>query len=285
MNDPEFKIFLNDMMTIREGGQINFNKYGKKDCRKSICWTNRTRKAINQKWNLKESQNVKYITLNNMRVYKNLPIISKKTVNVGDKDLGQQIRNNEEFEVMDFDNKTITIKSVTIKSMSYIIKIKHEEMKHFQLGYCMTVHCSQGSTFDFDYSIYEWQCFTKEMMYVAISRATKRSLINFCDTDYKLNEGFIYKITNKTTNKIYIGSTKTSIEQRFQEHLTTKDTSALHKDIQELGPENFNIELVEKIEYIDEETLLIAETTYIMAYDSINSGYNTKFSCDLTNLF
>jgi group I intron endonuclease len=90
-------------------------------------------------------------------------------------------------------------------------------------------------------------------MYVAISRATKRSLINFCDTDYKLNEGFIYKITNKMTNKIYIGSTKTSIEQRYQEHLTAKDTSALHKDIQELGPENFNIELVEKIEYIDEE--------------------------------
>ena len=133
-----------------------------------------------------------------MRVYKNLPIISKKTVNVGNKDLGQQIRNNEEF-------------------------------KHFQLGYCMTVHCSQGSTFDFDYSIYEWQCFTKEMMYVAISRSTKRSLINFCDTDDKINEGFVYKITNKMTNKIYIGSTKTSIEQRYQEHLTAKDTSALHK--------------------------------------------------------
>ena len=33
--------------------------YGKKECRKSICWTNRTRKAVNQKWNLKESQNVK----------------------------------------------------------------------------------------------------------------------------------------------------------------------------------------------------------------------------------
>ena len=47
---------------------------------------------------------------------------------------------------MDIHNKIITIKSVTIKSMPYIIKIKHEEMKHFQLGYCMTVHCSQGST-------------------------------------------------------------------------------------------------------------------------------------------
>ena len=101
-------------------------------------------------------------------------------------------------------------------------------------------------------------------MYVAISRATKRSLINFCETEYILNQGYIYKITNLSTNKIYIGSTKTSIEQRFQEHLTAKDTSSLHRDIQELGPENFNIELVEKVEYIDEETLLIAETTYIM---------------------
>ena len=46
------------------------------------------------------------------------------------------------------------------------------------------------------------------------------------------------------TNKINIGSTKTSIEQRYQKHLTTKDTSALHKDIQELGPKYFNVELL-----------------------------------------
>jgi len=72
IKDPEYKYFLSDMMKIREGKNINFNKYGKKECRKSICWTNRTRKAINQKWNLKESQNVKYVTLKNMRVYKNL---------------------------------------------------------------------------------------------------------------------------------------------------------------------------------------------------------------------
>ena len=122
-------------------------------------------------------------------------------------------------------------------------------------------------------------------MYVAMSRATMKSHVNFCHVDYDLFHGYIYKITNTLTDKIYIGSTKTNIEQRFQEHLTAKDTSALHKDIQELGPENFNIELVEKIEYIDEETLLIAETTYIIAYDSINSGYNTKYSISLENLF
>ena len=90
---------------------------------------------------------------------------------------------------MDFDNKTINIKSVTVKSMTNIIKVKHEEMKYFQPGYCMTVHCSQGSTLDFDYSINEWLYFTGEMLYVAVSRSTQKRLINFCDTDYKLNDG------------------------------------------------------------------------------------------------
>ena len=126
--------------------------------------------------------------------------------------MGQQIRNNKEFEVIDFDNSNIKITSEITKE---IIKIKHDELKHFQLAYCITCHCAQGSTFNFDYSIYEWQYFTKEMMYVAISRATKKSLINFCETEYKLNQGYIYKITNLSTNNIYIGCTKTSIEQRF----------------------------------------------------------------------
>jgi len=31
INDPEYKVFLNDMMKIREGKTINFNKYGKKN--------------------------------------------------------------------------------------------------------------------------------------------------------------------------------------------------------------------------------------------------------------
>ncbi len=58
MKAPEYKVFLAviaDMMKIREleGKSINFNKYGKKECIKSICWTNRTRNALNQKWNLK----------------------------------------------------------------------------------------------------------------------------------------------------------------------------------------------------------------------------------------
>jgi hypothetical protein len=264
-------------MKIREGQTIDFNKYGKKECRKSICWTNRTRKAINQKWNLKESQNVKYVTLKNMRVYKSLPIICKKTATINE----QAVRNNEEFEVVELKDKTVKIKSdITDET----IEIKYDDLKHFDLAYCLTCHCVQGSSFDFDYSIYEWQMFNKYMMYVAISRARARKYINFCDTDCQLQEGFIYKIVNTLTNKLYIGSTKTSIEQRFNEHIKSLDGSPLHSDIQELGYQNFKIELVEKVPYIDDEQLLIAETANIIKFNSIEFGYNTKLSVSLENL-
>ena len=54
--------------------------------------------------------------------------------------------------------------------------------------------------------------FYERNVYVAVSRSTQKKYINFCNTEYKLNQGYIYKITNLSTNKIYIGSTKTSIE-------------------------------------------------------------------------
>jgi hypothetical protein len=83
--------------------------------------------------------------------------------------------------------------------------------------------------------------FDKYMMYVAISRARARKYINFCDVDCQLQEGFIYKIVNTLTNKVYIGSTKTSIEQRFYEHVKSLDGSPAHSAIQELGNENLKI--------------------------------------------
>ena len=127
--------------------------------------------------------------------------------------------------------------------------------------------------------------FDKYMMYVAISRARQRSFINFCEAECKLQEGFIYKIVNTLTNKLYIGSTKTSIEQRFNEHIKSLDGLPLHSAIQELGYQNFKIELVEKIPYIDDEQLLIAETANIIKFNSIEAGYNTKLSVSLENLY
>ncbi len=76
----------------------------------------------------------------------------------------------------------------------------------------ITFKRSQGSTFNFEYSIYEYECFSKQMLYVALSRSTEKKNINFCSIHYELKRGYIYKIENKLTNKIYIGSTKRTIE-------------------------------------------------------------------------
>ena len=56
---------------------------------------------------MKESMDNKFIIVNNIKVFKSLPVIFKKTMTAKEEDL----KNNEEFEVIDFDDKTITIKN------------------------------------------------------------------------------------------------------------------------------------------------------------------------------
>jgi hypothetical protein len=84
------------------------------------------------------------------------------------------------------------MKSIITEEM---IKTKHEEFKSFELAYCITVHCSQGDTIREPYSIYEWQRFNKKLMYVAMSRATMKSHVNFCNIDYDLYQ---YRATMKS---------------------------------------------------------------------------------------
>ena len=52
---------------------------------------------------------------------------------------------------------------------------------------------------------------------------------------------FIYKITNTTNNKIYIGQTKRSVSRRFSEHRTSQECTALARSIAKYGIDNFVI--------------------------------------------
>jgi hypothetical protein len=78
-NDLDLKIFSDDLLTVRNEGNPNYKNYGNKECRRSICWTNATRRLINNKWMLEESKDKKYIILNGFKLFVGLPILCKKT--------------------------------------------------------------------------------------------------------------------------------------------------------------------------------------------------------------
>lgn len=88
----------------------------------------------------------------------------------------------------------------------------------------------------------------------------------------------IYKITNKINNKVYIGQTIGTIEDRWSDHSRphrgkNKAASAISKAILKYGKDNFILEVVAKGESIEE--LNILEIKFIVEHDCIcPKGYN-----------
>lgn len=97
--------------------------------------------------------------------------------------------------------------------------------------------------------------------------------------------GFIYKITNKINNKIYIGLTRKTPQERWKMHINaaynihSKDYNALFKKaIRKYGVENFIVETIEECSTLEE--LKKREIYWIKyynsyAFDSNGWGYNS----------
>jgi group I intron endonuclease len=83
----------------------------------------------------------------------------------------------------------------------------------------------------------------------------------------------IYKISNTTNTKLYIGITKRSLCTRFQQHCITKN-SAIGNAIRKHGKENFIIEQIDEAFSLQEAGE--KETMYINKYNSTvdGDGYN-----------
>lgn len=87
---------------------------------------------------------------------------------------------------------------------------------------------------------------------------------------------YIYKITNNINQKIYIGKTLNSIEDRWKEHLKDYkkercEKRPLYDAMNKYGLENFSIE---QIEECDSEIVNDRETYWIEYYGSFKYGYN-----------
>lgn len=87
---------------------------------------------------------------------------------------------------------------------------------------------------------------------------------------------YIYKITCKVNNKVYIGQTTETLEKRFRRHMGYQKDShdtKFYRAIRKYGVDNFYIELVATA--TTREELDSLEEFYIKHYNSIKEGYNT----------
>lgn len=97
--------------------------------------------------------------------------------------------------------------------------------------------------------------------------------------------GYIYKITCKNTNKIYIGKSESSVEERWKGHCRAAFLEShsdynfpFHRAIRKYGVENFIIETIDQSE--DSKKLKEKEKYWINFYNSYYTGYNATLGGD-----
>lgn len=93
---------------------------------------------------------------------------------------------------------------------------------------------------------------------------------------------YIYKIVNDINNKVYIGKTERTIEERFKEHCRATKQSRnekrpLYNAMNKYGIEHFKIE---EIEQCSVENSCEREKYWIEYYSSFKYGYNATLGGD-----
>ena len=89
--------------------------------------------------------------------------------------------------------------------------------------------------------------------------------------------GFIYIIKNTVNSKVYIGQTRTSVEQRWREHLRHAQygDQVINRAMKKYGIDKFYIEILELCSKV---LLDYREMYYIDLYDSTNKSKSYNVS-------
>jgi hypothetical protein len=82
--------------------------------------------------------------------------------------------NNEEYTITKIIDDEIHLKNDTASIIIDVSKFQ----KLFYVAYCITTHKSQGMSINGPYTIHEFEKYSPEMRYVALSRSTKLEYIN-----------------------------------------------------------------------------------------------------------
>lgn len=166
---------------VSRGKQIDTSLFAFKNLTDlNVCFTNETRHQINKTCSerfIRKTKPEKILDYKGLSYDKNtsdfkvcigMPVIAR----LNSKASG--FCNNETFNVKDISDTEIMLNN----DLKNEIKIPVEKFnKMFQLAFCITIHKSQGATFDTRYTIFEWDRLNTKLKYVALSRATSMEAI------------------------------------------------------------------------------------------------------------
>jgi len=98
-----------------------------------------------------------------------------------------------------------------------------------------------------------------------------------------LKVGYIYKICNKNSDKIYIGSTVKSLQERFSQHLRVykyylNSNNKYLTSIEIVKDETSYIEQLAEVQFYDKKELLNKESLFIDMYKDICVNKNIVFN-------
>lgn len=149
-----------------------------------------------------------------------------------------------------------------------------------ELGYCVTVHVSQGMTIDEPYAIYQFDRFWDLCYrYVSLSRTSNPDMVRIDGAQ----TGEIYKITKENatdSDPIYIGSTSRNTVHRMQEHVTESklvNGFNYNSKLNEYMRKNKCVATrIQFVLYTSLQDLQLAEDELIKRYDTVNRGLNSR---------
>jgi ATP-dependent exoDNAse (exonuclease V) alpha subunit len=164
--------------------KIQPNGFGSKFTERQITFTNKRRRHINKIMMRQKAKTNKYLQLDKLifddnsqdvRLTNDTPIIARKNARELD------IFNNEQFIIknIEFEKQNIIIASDIDDTK--VIDIPFDMFQRlFYVAYAITIYKSQGSTFDYPFTVHEWHhgLFDSRLRYVALSRAPRLENIN-----------------------------------------------------------------------------------------------------------
>lgn len=97
--------------------------------------------------------------------------------------------------------------------------------------------------------------------------------------DISSNQIYIYRITQKSSGKCYIGKTKKLFIWRWEEHLKGDTGTKFHEELKKIKINDLTFEVLEVLpKGMDDKDVFKIESEYIKQFDSINNGFNTLIS-------